>query len=108
MVWMRSHLGNARMRSSSSRRRELSNGGFFYYKNIQRRPSKFSTRDKEVALARLAGILQHANKRDATDAEFPTALKHSLSFLSPDWDQFLHEIIEDGLLVRAGTALTFA
>ncbi len=87
---------------------ELLCGGWDFYKNIQRRPSRFSTRDKEVALARLAGMLQHENRRDATAADFRNALKRSISFLSPDWDQFLQEIIEDGLLVRVGTALTFA
>jgi predicted NACHT family NTPase len=86
---------------------ELLCGGWDFYKNIQRRPAKFSTRDKEVALARLAGILQHEGKRDATDAEFRVSLKESLSFLVPDWDELLGEIVEDGLLVRVGTALTF-
>jgi hypothetical protein len=87
---------------------ELLCGGWDFYKNIQRRPSRFSTRDKEVALARLAGMLQHDNKRDANEADFRNALKRSLSFLSPEWEQFLQEIIEDGLLVRIGTSLTFA
>jgi hypothetical protein len=87
---------------------ELLCGGWDFYKNIQRRPASFSTRDKEVALARLAGMLQHENRRDASEADFRSALKHSLSVLSRQWDQFLQEIIEDGLLVRVGTNLTFA
>jgi hypothetical protein len=87
---------------------ELLCGGWDFYKNVQRRPAGFSTRDKEVALARLAGMLQHVNRRDASEADFRSALKHSLSFLSRHWDQFLQEIIENGLLVRVGTNLTFA
>lgn len=87
---------------------ELLCGGWDFYKNVQRRPSRFSTRDKEVALTRLAGMLQHAYRRDATEADFRNALNRSLSFLSREWEPFLQEIIEDGLLVRVGKALTFA
>jgi hypothetical protein len=36
------------------------------------------------------------------------AVRHSLSFLEPDWQAFLQEIIEDGLLVRVGSLLLFA
>jgi hypothetical protein len=87
---------------------ELLCGGWDFYKNVQRRPNVYSTRDKEVALSRLAGILQHGQKRDATDADFHAAVKYSLSFLEPDWQLFLQEIIEDGLLVRVGSLLLFA
>jgi hypothetical protein len=87
---------------------ELLCGGWDFYKNVQRRPSRFSTRDKEVALTRLAGMLQHDYRRDATEADFRNALNRSLSFLSREWEPFMQEIIEDGLLVRVGKALTFA
>jgi hypothetical protein len=87
---------------------ELLCGGWDFYKNIQRRASTFSVRDKEIVLARLAGILQHEEKRTATDADFRTAVKNSIRGLASDWEQFLQDIVEDGLLVRVGTDLTFS
>lgn len=86
---------------------ELLCGGWDFYKNVQRRPSNFSVRDKEIVLGRLAGMLQHEEKRDATDSDFRSALKHSISGRASDWEQFLQDVVEDGLLVRVGTALTF-
>ena len=58
---------------------ELLCGGWDFYKNVQRKASTFSVRDKEIVLARLAGILQHQEKRDATDSDFRSALKNSIS-----------------------------
>ena len=87
---------------------ELLCGGWDFYKNIQRRASTFSVRDKEIVLARLAGILQHEEKRTATDADFRTAVKNSIRGLASEWEQFLQDIVEDGLLVRVGTDLTFS
>jgi hypothetical protein len=86
---------------------ELLCGGWDFYKNIQRRNSGFGMRDKEVVLARLAGILQHDNRRDATESDFKTAIKNSMNSIAPDWEQFLQDIVEDGLLLRAGGVLTF-
>ena len=86
---------------------ELLCGGWDFYKNIQRRENRFSLQDKTVVLTRLAGMLQNQKSRDADDANFRAALKHTFPGFMPDWDQLLEEIIEDGLLVRVGTALTF-
>jgi hypothetical protein len=87
---------------------ELLCGGWDFYKNVQRRVSSFSVRDKEIVLARLAGMLQHEEKRDATDSDFRSALKNSISGMNSDWEQFLQDVVEDGLLVRVGTGLTFS
>jgi hypothetical protein len=87
---------------------ELLCGGWDFYKHIQRRASRFGVRDKEVVLARLAGMLQHQNKRDATASDFRSAIKNSISSVSPDWEQLMQDIIEDGLLVRTGGMLTFS
>lgn len=87
---------------------ELLCGGWDFYKNIQRRENKFSVQDKTIVLTRLAGMLQHQKSRDADDGTFRAALKHTFPFFMPDWDQLLQEIIEDGLLVRAGLSLTFS
>jgi hypothetical protein len=87
---------------------ELLCGGWDFYKSIQRRSSSFGVRDKEVVLGRLAGILQNEEKRDATDSDFRSALKNSISARVSDWEEFLEDIVEDGLLVRVGTALTFS
>jgi len=87
---------------------ELLCGGWDFYKNIQRRENQFSVQDKTIVLTRLAGMLQNHKSRDGDDAKFRAALKHTFPFFMPDWDRLLHEIIEDGLLVRVGTALTFS
>jgi len=87
---------------------ELLCGGWDFYKNVQRRTSEFGVRDKEVVLARLAGILQHEHKRDATESDFRSAIKHSMNSLAPKWERFLQDIVEDGLLLRIGGSLTFS
>ena len=87
---------------------ELLCGGWDFYKNVQRRENRFSVQDKTVVLTRLAGMLQNQNNRDAGDADFRSALKHTFPFYMADSDQLLQEIVEDGLLVRVGTALTFS
>ena len=87
---------------------ELLCGGWDFYKNIQRRENRFSLQDKTIVLTRLAGMLQNQKSRDADDANFRAALKHTFPFFMPDSDELLEEIIEDGLLVRVGTALTFS
>ncbi|HEY0794170.1 MAG TPA: hypothetical protein VGD64_00160 [Acidisarcina sp.] len=87
---------------------ELLCGGWDFYKNVQRRASEYTVRDKEVVLARLAGMLQHAHKRDATESDFKAAIKNSMNTLLPQWKRFMQDIIEDGLLLRVGRTLTFS
>lgn len=87
---------------------ELLCGGWDFYKNVKRRASDFGVRDKEVVLSRLAGILQHQHKRDATEADFKSAIKNSMNSLVPEWERLLQEVTEDGLLLRVGGALTFS
>jgi hypothetical protein len=87
---------------------ELLCGGWDFYKNIQRRNFGFGLRDKEVVLTRLAGMLQQDHKRDATEADFRTAIKYSMNSIVPEWEQFLQDTIEDGLLLRIGETLTFS
>jgi hypothetical protein len=87
---------------------ELLCGGWDFYKNIQRRNTGFGMRDKEVVLTRLAGMLQHDHKRDSTESDFKAAIKHSMNAIAPDWEQFLQDTIEDGLLLRIGGVLTFS
>jgi hypothetical protein len=87
---------------------ELLCGGWDFYKNIQRRNTGFGLRDKEVVLTRLAGMLQHDHKRDASESDFRAAIKNSMNSIAPEWEQFLQDTIEDGLLQRVGSTLTFS
>lgn len=87
---------------------ELLCGGWDFYKSVQRRASEFGVRNKEVVLERLAGMLQHEHKRDGTESDFRSAIKHSLNSLVPEWEQLLQDIIEDGLVLRVGGSLTFS
>ncbi len=87
---------------------ELLCGGWDFHKSVQRRASEFGLRNKEIVLTRLAGMLQHDHKRDASESDFKAAVKNSLNSLTSDWDRLLQEIIEDGLLIRAGGSLTFS
>jgi hypothetical protein len=87
---------------------ELLCGGWDFYKNIQRRQNQFSLQDKTIVLTRLAGMLQSQENRDADEANFRAALKHTFPFFLPDADRLLEEIVEDGLLVHVGAALTFS
>jgi hypothetical protein len=87
---------------------ELLCGGWDFYKDVQRRLNRFTKKDKEIALTRLAGMLQNRGDQDATEADFRNALKASLAGLTDFWDDLLEEIVEDGLLVRAGNELTLS
>jgi hypothetical protein len=87
---------------------ELLCGGWDYFKEVQRRESYFSSKDKTVVLARLAGILHHQNTRDGKETDFRAAVKNTLPMHSPNSDGFLQEVIEDGLLVRTSGVLTFS
>jgi len=87
---------------------ELLCGGWDFYKNVQRRNTGFGMRDKEVVLTRLAGMLQHDHKRDATESDFKAAIKNSMNAIAPEWEQFLQDTIEDGLLQRISGILTYS
>jgi hypothetical protein len=87
---------------------ELLCGGWDVYKNIQRRDNQFSIKDKTVVLTRLAGILQLQSKRDAGANDFRSAVKNTFPSFLPECEQLLNEIVEDGLLIRMGSALAYS
>ena len=66
------------------------------------------TMGSTLVLIRLAGMMQNQKSRDADDADFRAALKNTFPCFMPDAHLLLQEIIEDGLLLRVGTALTFS
>ncbi|MGI8991120.1 MAG: hypothetical protein ACR2I2_16270, partial [Bryobacteraceae bacterium] len=46
-------------------------------------------------------------KREATDADFSTAVRDRSSAMANDWRLILEEVLRDGLLTRVGSQYTF-
>nr|AUN35944.1 hypothetical protein [uncultured bacterium] len=85
---------------------ELLCGGWDTIKGINR-GGTFGAHDKQLILTRLAGLNHMGERREASIAEFRTAIKDSLAALSEFWPDLLEEVIEDGLLTKAGEILLF-
>ncbi len=51
--------------------------------------------------------MHYDSKRDALEHTFQVAIRATLASFENSWQELLNETLQDGLLVRTGTALTF-
>lgn len=86
---------------------ELHCGGWDLAKNI-RRNSMFGSHDKELVLMEFASRLHYNERRDGQTREFRRCATEIFPSLSDKWSTMLDEVLEDGLLTRAGTDLMFS
>jgi hypothetical protein len=86
---------------------DLMCGGWDIAKNV-RRESKFGSNVKLSILTRLAGKLQNRGIREATELDVQVTVQNTLYAFSDRWRSLLDEILEDGLLIRAGAGLAFS
>lgn len=82
-------------------------GGWDSVKGVQR-AGKFGSHDKYLVLRSLAGRNQLARKRDATHADFRSAVKASLSGLANKSSELLNDMLQDGLVVGTGSGVRFS
>jgi len=85
---------------------ELLCGGWDAAKEIKRE-GRYGPEDKAIVLTRLAVQLHFNQKRDATKFEVETAIKSCVPRFHQKYEELLHELLEDGLLVQFGTNFTF-
>lgn len=81
-------------------------GGWDAAKNINR-GSKFNSQTKVAVLSHLAGVLHNDKKRDCSIGELKAALAERVFGLQKRTEEFLSELIADGLLVPTGSILSF-
>jgi len=86
---------------------DLMCGGWDIAKNV-RRESKFGSNVKLGILTRLAGRLQNKRTREATELDVQATIQNTLYMFADRWRNLLDEILEDGLLIRAGAGLAFS
>ena len=82
-------------------------GGWDAAKRVNRE-TEFGITPKLTVLVRLASILHLDRRRDAKETDFKLATKLTLPIYLDRWDRLLDELIQDGLLVPAGSAFTFS
>lgn len=80
---------------------DLMCGGWDLAKNV-RRDTRFGTQTKVSILTRLAGQLHINGRRDAKREDVKLAVSQIAPANAAIWEKMLDEILEDGLLVRAG------
>lgn len=86
---------------------DLLSGGWDHAKGVKR-PTRFGGSVKISVLGHLATLLQFNRTRDFEEPIFRNAVKHTLPSTANEWDHFLNEIVQDGLLTRVGASYTFA
>jgi hypothetical protein len=82
-------------------------GGWDLAKNI-RRDTKYAAREKLAVLTRLAGTLQLNGVREGRESEFKSALLNTIPRHAAHWRTFLDEVLQDGLLAKAGESFAFS
>ena len=86
---------------------DLLSGGWDMSKGIIRE-TKFGQRIKKLILTTLAGKIHQNGLREFGNKEIKAVVKATISqALSYDWELLRDELIEDGLIVRAGDTLQF-
>jgi hypothetical protein len=82
-------------------------GGWDAAKGIAK-PSRFKSEQKIRLLTALAYRMHVAHKPECAEERFLQVLKETMPAREPEADDILTEIIQDGILVRAGRDLVFA
>lgn len=85
---------------------DLMCGGWDIAKNVVR-PTAFGAQTKLSVLTRLAGIAHLNRKRDFTTHEVRIAIKDTTPALENRYRELLDEIVQDGVLIRAGNIYAF-
>ena len=86
---------------------ELLAGGWDLAKNIKR-DTQFGPTPKLFAVQRLAGFMHEKQKRECDDSDIDS-LKRKLGIPNPSHTfRLIHEILEDGLLIRSGLGYAFS
>lgn len=85
---------------------ELLCGGWDAAKEIKRE-CRYGPEDRTIVLTRLAVLLHFNNKRDALESEIKSAITTCVPLFRDKYKEFLHELLEDGLLVQTGNSFTF-
>jgi hypothetical protein len=86
---------------------ELLTGGWDVVKQLHR-GSQYGPAVKATVLSRFAMQLHHGRNRDATDYMFQTAVSSTLPSFVPEAQALLEEILQDGVLIRAGGSILFS
>ncbi len=86
---------------------DLMCGGWDIAKNV-RRETKYGSGTKLAILSRLASYLHMKGRRQAEESDVQVLVKDSFPSFQESWRAVLHELLEDGLLVRIAIGLQFA
>jgi predicted NACHT family NTPase len=86
---------------------ELHCGGWDAAKNVSRNALYGSTVKLKI-LTRLAGLVHYARQRDFELHDLKKSIRHTFANLLGEADDVLNDLLQDGLITKAGNKLAFA